>query len=157
MLSKDLQDLLDRFARGPSLLREAVSGLDAGIAGRPPPGDDWSVRDIVVHLADAELVRAVRIRAILAEDEPALITFDERLWKRRLQYLWRSIESSISLFEQTRYTTAEILRHAGKDAWERTGIHPERGRMTVRELIVAGIDHVTEHAEQIRAARAAFS
>jgi len=157
VLPQDLQDLLDRFARGPSVLREAVSGLGPDIAGRPVPGGDWSIRDIVVHLADSELVRAVRIRAMLAEDEPALMPFDQDLWKRRLQYLWRSIEGSIALFEQTRYATAEILRHAGKDAWARTGDHPELGVLTVRDLVVAGIDHVTEHAEQVRAARVSLS
>ncbi|MCK9520524.1 MAG: DinB family protein [Dehalococcoidia bacterium] len=156
MLPPELQDLLDRYAHGPSLLRRALDGVDAGTVGRVPPGSDWSIRDVVTHLVDAELVRAVRIRTIIAEDEPPIVPFDEGLWKRRLQYLWRNLEGSVALFDQLCYSTAEILRHAGKDAWARAGKHPDRGILTVRDLVQAGIDHVEEHTAQVRAAREAF-
>jgi hypothetical protein len=156
VLPADLQQLLDRYAMGPRLLRQALDGVDAGVVGRVPPGSDWSIRDVVVHLADAELVRSVRIRTLLAEDEPAIVPFDEGLWKRRLQYLWRNLEGSIALFDQLCYSTAEILRHAGKDAFARQGQHPERGPLTVRDLVEAGIQHVEEHAAQLQEARAAL-
>ena len=153
-LPQALREQLDAFIMGPTLVRQAVEGLDAGLLNRRPPGDDWSIRDIVVHLSDAEMLGAVRIRLALAEESPALPVYEQDAWKRRLQYLWRDPEAALSLFHQTRYATAEILDHCGADAWQRVGIHPERGPLTVADLVTMYVDHVTEHVAQIDKARA---
>jgi hypothetical protein len=156
-LPPSLRNQLDDFLAGPSRVRAAVDGVDAGLLNRRPPGEDWSIRDIVIHLADAELVGAVRFRLVLAQDDPVLPTYDQEAWKRRLQYLWRDPEVALALFQSTRWSTAEILDNCGADAWRRTGIHPERGPMTVTDLLALYIDHTNDHAAQIHAARSALS
>ncbi|MCC6381978.1 MAG: DinB family protein [Dehalococcoidia bacterium] len=142
-------DLLARFARGPSLLRAAVAGLDAGALNRTRPGSDWSARDVVVHLADTELVRAVRFRVVLTEDEPVLAAFDEGIWKRRLHYLWRDPEAALALFEQIRFSSAEMLSRCGSGDWQRGGTHQEWGRVTLADLLQRGVAHVDDHCGQI--------
>jgi hypothetical protein len=134
---------------GPTLLRQAVDGLDAGAINRRPPGEDWSIRDVVIHLADAELVGAVRFRLVVAQDKAVLPVYDPDVWKRRLHYLWRDPEAAIALFQQTRYGTAELLHQCDAAAWQRTGIHPERGVMTLADLLELYAGHVEEHAAQI--------
>lgn len=152
-LPAELTDALDRYLLGPSLVNEAVRDLDPGQLNRTNT-DGWSIRDIVIHLADAELVRAVRIGLILAEDEPDLPTMDEQRWKRRLHYLWRSPEGALSLFAQTRYAMGEVLRQCDTSAWARAGIHPDTGRLTLIDLIARGIAHVDDHVAQVQAMRA---
>ena len=148
-----LRQQLDAFIAGPSLLRQALNGLDPGALNRRPPGDDWSIRDVVIHLSDAELLGAVRIRLALAEEGARLPVYEQDLWKRRLQYLWRDPELALSLFQQTRYSTAEILEQCGAEAWHRTAIHPERGPLTVADLVEIYAEHVAGHLEQIASAR----
>jgi hypothetical protein len=143
---------MDRFLRGATRIREAIHGADAGVISRPGP-EGWSIRDILVHLADAELVRSVRIRFILAEDEPPIALWDNESWKRRLHYIWRSPEASIALFDQLRFTMMEILRQLDMRSWEKAGILPDGERLTVGQLIVRGADHSDEHAAQIRGLR----
>lgn len=143
---------LERFVRGATLVREAVHGADAGTISRPGK-EGWSIRDVLVHLGDAELVRSTRLRMILAEDEPALFTFDEGLWKRRLHYIWRSPEAAIALFDQLRFTQMEILRQLDTASWARAGVHPGDGRITVADLIIRGAAHTDDHARQIRELR----
>jgi hypothetical protein len=145
-----LREPFARFKSGPTLLRSAVSGVDPALLNRRPTGDEWSIRDVIVHLADTELVRAVRLRMMLAEDEPHLPDVDENLWKRKLHYLWRDPESALSLFQQTRFANAELLAQCYADAWDRTAIHATLGVMTVAEQMIRGADHVDEHIEQIR-------
>ncbi|MGH2607667.1 MAG: DinB family protein [Tepidiformaceae bacterium] len=152
-----LREQLDAFINGPALVRQAIDGIDAGLLNRRPPGDDWSIRDVVLHLSDVELVGAVRIRLALAEESPPMPMYEQEAWKRRLQYLWRDPEAALGLFQQTRYATAEILEHCGVEAWQRTTIHPERGLLTVSDLVGTSVDHVTGHVAQIGNARAAFS
>lgn len=156
-LPAPLRQQLDAFIRGPALVRQAIDGIDAGLLNRRPPGDDWSIRDVVIHLSDAELVGAVRIRLAIAEESPAAPVYEQDAWKRRLQYLWRDPEGALALFQQTRYATAEILEHCGAEAWQRTIVHPERGPLTVTDLVGIYVDHVRDHVAQIAAARAAFA
>ncbi len=152
-LPEDISPVFERFVRGPAVVREAVHGVGPSTISRPGR-EGWSIRDVLVHLADAELVRATRFRLILAEDEPVLFEFDEGKWKRKLQYLWRSPEASLALFESLRFTSAELLREGDARAWERTGIHPVDGALSVRELLARGANHAEEHAAQVRALRA---
>jgi hypothetical protein len=151
-MPEELVEPLARFVQGASLVREAVYGADAGTLSRPGK-EGWSIRDIVVHLADAEMVRATRIRFILAEEEPILAPYDEGMWKRKLHYLWRSPEASLALFDQLRFTTVEILRQLDMKSWERAGMTPEGDRLSVDELIRRGAAHAEEHSAQIKALR----
>ena len=151
-LPEHVVEPLDRFARGATMVREAIRDADAGVLSRPGK-EGWSIRDVLVHLSDAELVRSTRIRMILAEDDPELFSFDENLWKRRTYYLWRSPEAAIALFDQLRFTTMEILRQLDSRGWDRAGIHPEDGRLTIAELIIRGAAHGEDHAAQIRQLR----
>lgn len=149
---RELDALLKAFAAGPTLVREAVRGLDAGALNRRK-GEGWSVRDILHHLGDAELVRAVRIRQVLAEDRPVILPWDEALWQRRLQYLWRSPEAALASFEQIVYGTAEILSRVERAAWERVGLHPQKGEYSVRALVEAGVAHHSDHCSQVAGIR----
>lgn len=152
-----LRQQLDAFISGPKIVRQAIEGIDPGVLNRRPPGDDWSIRDVVIHLSDAELVGAVRIRLALAEDSPVMPVYEQHAWKRRLQYLWRDPEATLGLFQQIRYATAEILEHCGVEAWQRVAVHPVRGPLTVSDLVGIYVDHVSDHVEQIASARAAFA
>ena len=146
-------DAFHRFVRGPALVREALAGTGPATLNRRPPGEDWSMRDVVIHLADSELVGAVRIRLALAGDEPDLPVYDQEAWKRKLLYVFRDPEAALSAFQQTRYGTAELLRECSPEAWERTANHPQIGVVTVADLMVFGADHAEDHAAQLRAMR----
>jgi len=146
-------DLFNRYTRGPALIREAVRGMAFGAMNARRPGDDWSTRDIVIHLSDAEMVGGVRLRRLIAEDRPTLESFDQDLWKRRLQTLWRDTDGAIASFELMRWQTAEIIAHCDRAAWAREGVHTERGTVTVADLILSFTEHAEQHAEQIRRIR----
>lgn len=143
----------ERYTRGPALVREALSGTDPATLNRRLPGEDWSMRDVIIHLADAELVHAVQIRLALASEDPELFAFDQDLWKRRLLYIFRDPEAALSVFQQVRYGAAELLRECAPDAWERTSNHPEVGTVTVAGLVQRAADHVEKHLVQLETMR----
>jgi hypothetical protein len=152
-LPDDVIPVFDRFVRGPSIVREALNGIGPTEMSRPGR-EGWSIRDVMVHLSDAEMVRATRFRLILSSAEPPpIFGFDETTWKKRLQYLWRSPEAALALYESLIYTSAELLRQYTPKDWDRTGIHESEGPLSVRTLLQRGAEHSEAHATQIRELR----
>jgi hypothetical protein len=141
-------DLLDRFAAGPGLVEEAI-GHAGDVMSRPGP-EGWSIHDVLVHLADAEILRATRIRLILATEGVPLPVFDQDEWRERLAYANRDPGIAFSAYAAMVGSSADLLAASGERAWDRAGHHPEEGPITVAELVRRGANHAEEHAEQIR-------
>lgn len=151
------REAFEAYLAGPASIREAITGIDQARLSQRPQGSEWSVRDVVIHLSDAELVRAERLRRVVAEDELELRAFDQERWKRRLAYLWRDPELALSLLELLCHANAELLRQLDAAGWERAGRHTEQGRVTVADLVRGGAEHFADHARQIRALRDALA
>ena len=73
----DLPALLERHRRGAELLAVVLTGVFGEEEDFTPSPGKWSARQIVAHLADAELVGAHRFRLVIAEDNPAIPAFDQ--------------------------------------------------------------------------------
>ncbi len=69
-------ELIERFRRGGELLAQAMTGAAGAEVDFKPAPDKWSVRDIINHLADSELVNAMRYRQVIAEENPTFQGYD---------------------------------------------------------------------------------
>jgi hypothetical protein len=144
--------LLEQYRAGYDVVMQAVEGAtDEELDRRPAPGK-WTAREIVHHLADSEMTSAIRLRRLIAEDNPVIVGYDQDEFARRLKYD-RPIAASLSALKAARETTCEILDRLTEDEWQRTGTHSEAGAYSVhRWLEIYGI-HAHDHAAQIRRAR----
>jgi hypothetical protein len=149
----DIAELLERFRRGPELLAVVMTGVFGGEEDFAPAPGKWSARQIMAHLADAEVVCAHRCRQIAAEDNPTLIAFDQELWARNLNYAGRKPKQSLETFRRLRAENCELLRALPESAFERAGTHTEAGRMTLRALVERNVQHTESHARQLQAVR----
>ena len=145
-------DLLARFLDGPRIVRAAFDGFERAQPAPPPGEGEWTAHDIVVHLADAEIVRAARFRLILGEDDPALSPFDQDRWQSRLAYPSRSPELALAVFETMVRSSHELLSAVPPESLARTAPHPD-GPLSCLDLLERGIAHATAHAAQIASAR----
>ena len=153
MDAKTRKEAVERYKDGFRVVAEALKGATAAeLDARPAPGK-WSAREIVHHLADSEMTSAVRLRRLIAENNPAIVGYDEAEFARRLYYD-RPIESSLEAFRLSRATTAEILDRLTEAEWAREGTHTETGRYTVERWLEIYAKHAHDHADQIRRARA---
>lgn len=145
--------LIDQYENGYQMLMAALEGItDAELEARAEPGG-WRLREIVHHLADGELVGAVRLRQLVAEETPRLAAYDQEAFVRRL-YPDRPIEPSLAAIAAARAATAPILRRLREAEWRRFGMHSVSGPHTVADWLRVYVDHAEEHADQIRRARA---
>jgi hypothetical protein len=152
-MSDTRQALIDRYRDGYRVVAEALKGVnDAELDARPAP-DKWSAREIVHHLADSEMTSAIRLRRLLAEDQPVIVGYDQEEFARRLHYD-RPIAESLEAFRAARSSTTEILQRMTDAEWARTGTHSESGAYSVMRWLEIYAAHAHGHAEQIARARA---
>ena len=148
-MSRD--ELIAKYKEGPDVVAKAVEGLtDADLDRRPSP-TDWTAREVVHHLADAETRSAIRLRQLLAEDAPVIQGYDEEEYARRLHYD-RPIETSLALLRAVRASTAELLDRLTDADFARTGTHTESGAYSVDTWLELYAAHGHDHAQQIAAA-----
>ena len=146
-------ELLRQYATAADEIRAAVEHLTDAELDAPPadePGG-WTARQVVHHLADSEMTSAIRLRRLLAEDDPVIAAYDEEAFARRLHYD-RPIGPSLDALAAARSTTLQILERLSDEDWARTGTHSESGPYGVEDWLRIYAAHGRDHAEQIRRA-----
>jgi hypothetical protein len=152
----EIPALLERFRRGPEVLAVVMTGVFGEEEDFVPAPGKWSARQIIAHVADAELVAAHRFRQMLAEDNPAIIAFDQDKWTQNLDYSRRKPKQSLETFRRLRAENHELLKDLPPAAFDRTGTHSERGSITVRSLVEGMAAHAESHARQLQELREAY-
>jgi hypothetical protein len=112
----------------------------------------WSATMIAHHMADADMHFAIRIREVLAHQNPALPFFDEERYAEKLDYARRPIEPALLLIKSIREETADLLHGLSEDAWLRQGTRADGVSFTLRDIVKKATDHAAEHIEQIKSA-----
>jgi hypothetical protein len=149
-------DLLERFRRGPEIVAIATTGAAGPELDFKPAPDRWSVRAIVCHLADSEMVAGMRFRQVIAEPDPRLQGYDQDAWSERLDYSRRKISQALETFRRMRADTYEVLKDLPEEAYARKGRHTEHGEMTLLDLLKDYAEHAEAHVRQIQGVRAAY-
>lgn len=141
------RELIDQYENGGTKLKQSIVGLlPEDLNVYPVPGT-WSIRQIVAHLVDADLVYGDRIKRVICDDAPTLLAYDENKWATGLQYEMQPTEIGVELFDLNRKHVAATLRLLEDDAFARTGHHTERGPMTLAELIESAVKHLEHHVK----------
>jgi hypothetical protein len=139
----------------PIALRHAVSGLSAAQLSRVEAPGKWSVRHVVQHLADAELVGGFRFRMILAHDGPELPGYDQDAWATGLHYADSDAEAALADFATLRAANLRVLARATPADLERYMVHSERGKESLGYMIRMYAGHDLVHLRQIARIRQA--
>ena len=151
-MDKDARrQLIEKYKDGHRVVTEALKGLNDRDFDVRLPGK-WSIREIVHHLADSEMLAAVRLRRLVAEDRPGIRATDVGGYVRRLFYD-RPVQTSLELFRVVRASTTEILERMTDADWAREGVHSETGRFTAEKWLEVFSQHADTHAEQIKRTR----
>jgi hypothetical protein len=157
----EIEELLERFRRGAELLAVATTGaagpeLDFKPAATEGKHDQWSVRQIVCHLADIEAAIVIRFRQVIAEDDPFMPGLKGEQWARSLDYDRRKISNALETFRILRSANHELLKSLPPETFERTGVHGDHGKMTLLDLLRTYAEHVENHVRQLQRTRAAY-
>lgn len=153
-------DVLRMYAQGPKDLQAALEGLseaDYDLARSP---GQWSIRQIVHHLAEGEMLFAPMIKSALAQPGSVYIRnqYNQETWPEIFKYATRPVDSSVALVTAIRAHLVDLLQCV-PDNWERYAMmrtidgDPEGRKVTVGGLVGGMAQHIEEHCEEIRTIR----
>ena len=140
-------------ATAPDLLAALVKELSAAQIDQRPAPNKWSIREIVAHLADDELVGAYRIRLILSAPGTAIQAFDQDVWARTGRYDTIDINDSLELYRTLRLANLKLLQSLNPEEWDLCGVHAERGMESLRDIAMYFAGHDINHFRQIESIR----
>src|SRR5262245_36839498 len=140
-------------AKAPGVLAALVEGLSAEQLGHRPAPGKWSIREIIAHLADDELVGAYRIRLILSAPGTAIQAFDQDVWARTGRYSTRDVSDALALYRTLRVANLTLLQSLTAEEWDMFGVHAERGVESVRDIAMYFAGHDLNHFQQIESIR----
>lgn len=143
------RDPVEVLEQMPAALRRAADGLTPRQASQPEAPGKWSVRQVLQHLADSELVWGYRLRMVWAQNRPPLTGYDQDLWAERLRYDEADIEHSLQEFTVLRHANLRLLRRASREDLKRVGVHAERGEESVEHMIRLYAGHDLLHLRQL--------
>jgi DinB superfamily len=152
MDDRERMQLVAQYRDGYRAVAEALLKITTEELDRSPGPGRWTVRQIVHHLADSEMTAAIRLRFLLASDNPVIQAYDQDRFAEELHYD-RPHETSLEAFRFAREATAELLERLTPAEWLREGTHTESGRYGVETWLKIYSQHAHRHARQILEAR----
>jgi uncharacterized damage-inducible protein DinB len=151
--------LLDVYAQGPERLRSAVANLNEDELTVFPFKDKWSIKEIAFHILDSELVGSIRFRQTITQSDTVFPFYNQDIWTKELEYQQRDIyelQDALEMFRLLRLSNSRLLKSVKEDQWDLKGFHPERGELSLRQLLEIYADHCERHIDQILARRRLF-
>lgn len=156
MTQAERQKLINRYADGYNEVMRALEGIPTDkLTAHPIPGK-WSAAEIVHHLADSEMNSALRLRRLLAEDNPLIVGYDQDLYATLFRYNERDIAPALESLRSSRATTVQIIEQMTEADWQRTGTHSEAGAYGTEIWLKTYSAHAHDHAAQIQRLREAM-
>jgi hypothetical protein len=133
----------------PRMLREMTRDCTAEQVATPPKPGEWAIVDVVRHLVEGDRDTLLpRLRRMLAESRPLFAG------RRPLEHDGSDLATLLDVFERARADVVRILDGIEPTAWDREGVSPSRGPLTVEAYAASTVAHDTEHLQQIQDVRA---
>lgn len=116
--------------------------------------NEWTVRDIVAHLTDAEQGMSIQVHKVRKGQETLPEGFDLNSWnagvKERVGNI--TVAELLDRMPKIRARTLQVLDTINEDEWELQGRHPSRGLITIEQYYETIAGHDMTHTRDIKRA-----
>ena len=145
------QDPVAIQANTPKKLERLVEGVNETTLRQRPTPQQWSIAEIIAHLADAEIAIGWRLRIILGSPGTSIQGFDQDSWIGALHYETRDIRKDLVQHRVLREANLDLLKTLTPEQWKHFGVHSERGQESIERIARMTAGHDLNHIQQIEA------
>ena len=141
--------LIEQIAATPQRVRDVVAGLsDEQLDTKY---QNWSIRQIVHHLADSHMNCYIRFKWALTEDSPLIKTYDEGRWSEVIDATSSPVESSLTILDGLHARWAHLLEKLDEEQMAKTFFHPQQMQdVSLAAALPSYVWHAEHHVAQIR-------
>jgi DinB superfamily len=141
--------LIDAIEAAPEFLRLAVAGLDH--RQLDAKYRNWSIRQIVQHLADSHAHSYIRFKWALTEDQPLIKAYDETRWSELADARTGDVAAPLALLAGVHNCWTQLMRKMTLADFQRGFNHPETGKLVLlADALPSYAWHCRHHTGQIQ-------
>jgi rubrerythrin len=137
------QSIVKKLEKTATTLRAIIDSLDDELLNRPVGGH--SLKELIGHLADMDVVFRERAWLILETDSPRLPSAHPPTMARAVVYRDQPVADLLDGFQASRQQTLSLLRGLTAAAWHRTGSHEIFGTIPLTHQGNWVVDHERAH------------
>ncbi len=140
---------LEALESGPKKVGDLMKKLEDSVLRRKPAPEKWSALEVVCHLRDIEKLWADRLVKAAFSDRPAFYMLEVDDLAVKNGYNTQELGPALKEFARLREDNLRLLRALPAGQWQRSGIHPKRGEITIERIVEVMIGHDRGHCDQI--------
>lgn len=150
MEKQERNEKLELYGEGFDMLVEVLKDIPREMWNFKPAPTEWSIHEIILHLADSESNAALRARMLIVEPGGTLMAYDQSAWAITLNYQEQDLHDALDVVRLSRKTTYQLLKKQPDDVFEHIVMHPEYTEpYTFDNWINIYSAHIPGHIEQI--------
>ena len=140
---------LESLESGPKKVGALTKKLEDAALRRKPAPDKWSAMEVVCHLRDIEKLWADRLVKAAFSEKPAFYMLEVDDLAVKNSYNTQDLGAAVKEFARLREDNLRLLRALPAGHWQRSGVHPKRGEITIERIVEIMIGHDQSHSDQI--------
>jgi uncharacterized damage-inducible protein DinB len=140
-------ELISQIEQAPRLLRQALQGLTEDQLNTKYK--NWTIKQIVNHLADSHVNSYIRFRWTLTEAMPTIKAYDENLWSDLPDAKNGDLEPSLLMLEGIHQRWGRLLHSMTDEQYGKAFIHPDGRTITLTRALGIYAWHGRHHTGQV--------
>jgi hypothetical protein len=113
-------------------------------------GTEWGPRELLLHMAEMERRYVERLETVVRLDAPKITAFDADSIEARGEYADANTFELMDEFSSHRQRCVYLLWSLDEADWERVGVHPYLGEISVLQTAREMNEHDLSHLWQLR-------
>jgi len=152
MNREEINEKIEQYGGGFDLLTAALAEVPKEAWFFRPAPDEWSIHEIIVHMADSESMAALRARKLIVEPGSTLMAYEEAKWADALQYKKQNAEDALEIIRLVRRSTYELLKRQSNEVFTHSVTHPENPDepYTFEGWLNIYARHIPDHIHQLK-------
>lgn len=143
--------LIERYRTAFEEFEQALAAIPKEAWLFKPAPKEWSVHQVIVHLADSETNSYLRARRLVADPDKPLMAYDQDEWANKLNYHDQSTEDALAVTRAVRKMTYDFIRKLPDEIWDNAAVHPEyKDPYTFEKWLRIYSNHPYDHLGQIQ-------